>query len=97
MARGSAVTATERYRWHGTDRRGARHAGVLTLTPGQLAAEVEQRWRAGWRELTVCRGDGPVPPRHGEDGQVAGIGRHPDTGWRTWWAELAQAAAVRGG
>jgi hypothetical protein len=78
----------------GPDRRGVQHAGVLALTPGQLAADVIQRWRVGWRELTSC-GDRPAPPRHGEDGQVGGFAEHPGSGRRTWWAELASAAAVR--
>ena len=85
----------ELYRWRGTDRRGAPRAGTMTLTADQLAAEIGQRWRAGWRELAVCRGDGPVPPRRGEEGQVGGIGPDPGTGRRIWWSELARAAALR--
>ncbi len=38
---------------------------------------VEERFRAGWRTLSVSSGGR----------EVGGIGRHLDTGRRTWWAE----------
>jgi hypothetical protein len=52
-----------------------------------MATEVEIRYRQGWRELTVVRGSGPVPPDR-DEWNVAGIGPRPDgRRGRIWWAE----------
>ena len=63
-------------RYIGIDRRGRGVAG--TLGPRQsLAAHVEELFEKGWQRLEVTD----------SSGVVAGIGPHPDTGRRTWWAE----------
>ncbi len=79
----------ETYRWRGVNPRGEQVMGQMTLdVPGALAAIVEDRWRHGWRSLTVCRGPGPVPPPAvGPADVVAGIGKNPDNGYLGWWAE----------
>ena len=79
------------YRWRGVTRGGRQQSGCITLPPGGLAAHVDALFRAGWRYLMVCSGEGPVPPRFGEENQVAGIDKHPDTGKRTGWWEADEA------
>lgn len=75
------------YRYRGTDRRGNGHYGQHWHGPGELAAQVERWFTLGWRELTVCADDGPVPPGAGEV-PVAFIGRVD--GKRAWWAETGE-------
>jgi hypothetical protein len=48
-----------------------------SLSPADLVEWVRVRFDSGWRALSVIDGDA----------EVAGIGQHPDTGRRTWWAE----------
>lgn len=76
------------YRYVGVTRNGEARLGVTTPS-GTLAQWVEDRFAAGWRQLTVSPGPGPVPPVPGNGPPlvVAAITRHPDTGRRTWWAE----------
>jgi hypothetical protein len=75
------------YRWAGTDRRGEHRAGCITLgRQSSVATLAAARFRAGWRELTVVAGDGPVPPARGEEA-VARIDRTAPKGKRIWWAE----------
>jgi hypothetical protein len=79
------------YRWRGTAPNGEYKAGVWSCD--DLPAEVKTRFDRGWRSLIVCAGDGPVPPpADPQDGLVAVIGPHPQTGKRTWWAEAADPA-----
>jgi hypothetical protein len=87
---------TQTYRWRGVTPRGRQQSGCITLPPGGLAAHVDALFRAGWRYLLICSGPGPVPPRFGEENQVAGIDKHPDTGKRTgWWgADKPDPAAL---
>jgi hypothetical protein len=78
--------STDVYRWRGVARNGAQRSGRTTID--DLPAWVELRFGQGWRALTVCAGDGPVPPPAiGPSDVVARIGPHPDHGRRTWWAE----------
>lgn len=78
----------ETYRWRGVNPRGEQAMGQMTLDPAALPALVEERYKKGWRSLTVCRGAGPVPPPAiGPADVVAAIERHLDTGKRGWWAE----------
>ena len=75
------------YRWRGTDRRGARRSGRVEFARlSSVATMTAARFRAGWRELTVVAGDGPVPPGRGEDA-VARIDRTAGRGQRVWWSE----------
>lgn len=85
---------SERYRWSGVTGREDPRAGMVTLGDDGLPDWVFVHWRDGWRELTVCRGQRPVPPRHGDEGQCGGIARHPDNGRRIWWAETAAPATA---
>ena len=78
-----------RYRFWGITGHGDGNCGCITLPSASLAGRVEDRFRAGFRRLVVCSGDGPVPPRPDED-SVAEIAPHPETGHRTWWAETAE-------
>jgi hypothetical protein len=66
----------------------------MILTPAAVAAVVEDRYRQGWRSLSVYSGDGPVPPggMADENNLVAAVEPNPDTGTRTWWAEVAPEA-----
>jgi hypothetical protein len=75
------------YRWSGTDRNGVARFGQATFErESSLAALVAARFRSGWRELTVARGPGPVPP--GRDEEVVGrIDRAQPKGRRVWWSE----------
>ena len=82
---------TEVYRWRGV-RGGSQRQGREPIA--DLAAWTEARFDAGWSALTVCAGDGPVPPPAvGAAGVVAAIDRHPDTGRRRWWASAQWFAA----
>jgi hypothetical protein len=76
----------ESYRFTGVNSHGEQRAGKFTAPDG-LGALVKSRFAQGWRYLMVCAGDGPVPPSFADQQQVAGIGPHPDTGKRIWWAE----------
>ena len=77
------------YRWRGVTAHGQQQFGRSDWS--DLAAEVEARFKSGWRSLIVCDGDGPVPPPAvGPAGMVAAIERHLDTGKRGWWAEAEQ-------
>jgi hypothetical protein len=76
------------YRWRGVTRDGASQFGRFTTDPALLAGVVEDRFNKGWRHLTVCSGDGPLPPSFADQCRVAEIGPHPATGQRTWWSEL---------
>jgi hypothetical protein len=58
---------------------GTATGGVATFAPGELAAWVRRRYEAGWRRLSVIDCTTGV--------QVGWIGRHPDTGRRTWLAD----------
>jgi hypothetical protein len=78
---------TQVYRYRGTTRRGAARCGVWSETLAGLAARVATLYRQGWRDLTVVRGDGPVPPRRDEEQTVAAIGRHDGERSRSWWSE----------
>lgn len=49
------------------------------------------RLRAAGRAAAVQAG-----LRRARGGEVGGIGKHPDTGHRTWWAELAAARQEAG-
>jgi hypothetical protein len=69
--------------WRGTDRRGGGRCGVMTIPPAALAAQVETRFRQGWRRLVVER-----------DGLVVAEIKRGDRGWRTWYAETAEAAGT---
>ncbi len=60
----------------------------MSLTRGELAGQVECWHAAGWRSLEV---------RTLDEVDVAGIGRHPDTGRRIWWSETIMPATVGGG
>jgi hypothetical protein len=74
------------YRWTGVTRSGERRHGATQPTES-LGKMVEGLYQAGWRYLMVCAGEGPVPPSFADQGQVAGIGKHPDTGRRVCWWE----------
>ena len=78
------------YRWRGVTSHGEQKCGRVSLTPAALSVFVEDRFKHGWRSLTVCSGEGPVPPPAvGPADVVAVIGPHPDTGKRIWWSEGA--------
>lgn len=66
------------YKWRGVNRRGEAVGGVTSAAPAALALIVEDRFKGGWRSLSVER-----------DGiEVAGIGPDPSRPHqRTWWAE----------
>ena len=84
------------YRWQGTDQHGTAQSGQVTtaelgvtgvaLAAWALGAFVKGRFNAGWLDLRVCAGSGPVPPGPDED-SAAGIGPDPETTQRTWWTE----------
>ena len=74
-ARGGTVS-TQPASYQGRMRDGTGTWGV-TSDPHAFA---EAKYAAGWRELTITR-DGV---------EVGGIHRHPDTGKRTWWAEVTE-------
>ena len=77
------------YRWRGVNPRGQQQFGQADWR--DLPAEVEARFRSGWRFLIVCRGDGPVPPPAiGPAGLAAEIRPAPDTAKRSWWAETGE-------
>jgi hypothetical protein len=66
------------FRWRGVSRDGRASVGGMAIDPAHLPAVVEDRFKTGWRELTVTR-----------DGiEVAGIWLNPSNlGRRDWWAE----------
>lgn len=77
------------YRWRGVTPHGQQQYGRADWP--DLTAEIEKRFQAGWRSLTVCSGEGPVPPPAiGPAGVIAAITPHPDTGKRTWWTEAGR-------
>jgi hypothetical protein len=79
------TAAAQNYRWRGIDSHGTARGGFSSATPGSMADQVKRRYCARWRELTVIAvGDGRP---------AGGIGRHPDTGRRIWWAEREPGAA----
>lgn len=66
------------YEWRGVKRDGRGSTGRLTIDPRHLSAIVEDRFKRGWRELTVTR----------NSVTVGRIGRDPlKPRRRTWWAE----------
>ena len=75
------------YRWRGIDHRGRSQFGVER--PTDLAAWVEARYNRGWRELIVCSGYGPVPPRTNDLATAGAIERPMHGRKRIWWAESA--------
>ena len=73
--REKAETAAQ-YAWAGTDPRGEVRGGGWQMTPGDLAAVVEDRFGTGWRELHVTL----------DGNEVAGIGPHPEFDDELrWW------------
>ena len=68
------------YTWQGVTRRGGGQTGAMNITPADLPAWVEARYRQGWRHLVGTAAD---------DGrEAARIGPDDDAG-RTWYAERA--------
>ena len=65
------------YRWRGINRRGTAAAGQTDCDPATMARWVRDRYRQGWRRLTV----------EAAGREAGGISPHPDTGHRIWWAE----------
>jgi hypothetical protein len=76
---------TPTFRFRGVNPKGEAVSGRFVTS--DLPAHTEMRYRQGWRALLVCSGDGPVPPSFADQGKVAVIEPHPETGKRTWWAE----------
>lgn len=75
---------TNHVRFVGRDRSGTARTGAVEAL--DVADFVESRFRQGWRELTV----------HDRTGvEMGAIGRHPDTGRRTWHG-VTQGGAVAG-
>ena len=83
------------YRWRGVNAIGQQKTGRADWP--DLAAEVERRFKSGWRSLVVCSGEGPVPPPAiGPAGMVAAIERHRDTGKRVVGCRLREHPARTG-
>lgn len=69
-----------RYRYHGTDKLGNPVRGRLDTL--KLARWTEDRFKDGWRSLTVERDGLPYP--------IAGIRPSPVTGALVWYADGAE-------
>lgn len=74
-------------KFRGCDRKGGRVTG-RTFTD-DLVGFVRMRYDAGWRSLQVLDADAV-------DQEVGGIGPHPDTHKRTWWAASPDAPGQAG-
>ena len=79
------TTVRKLYRWRGVSHSGQARSGKATLKPETMAALIERYWRAGWPDLLVVTGDGPLPPRRDDPNPVGGITKNE--GRRVWWAE----------
>jgi hypothetical protein len=66
------------YELAGADRNGTARTGRITVTPAEMAGQVERWYKAGWRWLAV---------RHG--GRVVAEITRCDRDRRTWYAEVA--------
>lgn len=71
--------------WEGTNRTGGHCIGRCDVDPCEFT---EAKFKARWRELSVT-------PAAGGD-EVGGIGSHPDSGRRVWWAD-PNADLIAGG
>lgn len=75
------------YRWRGVDGRGNGRVGRSAFEKqSSLGVMVAANYRAGWKWMQVCAGEGPVPPGASEDA-VGWIDRGAKPGMRVWWAE----------